>query len=692
MSYIMKNSFKRFSVLFLSLAVMALSFQSCKKKFDEPPVGDLPNLTANATIAEIQALHTVGNNASEITEDKIIEGLVVSSDEAGNFYKQLILMDSTGGIELRIDVNNLNGNYPVGTKVWVRLNGLFVGDYEGNYQLTINANGDRIPEGLLGEYVVAGAVETVTPNQVSISDILTNPSLRNTLVQLDNVQFTSSDTNQTYADAIGQQSENRTLQDCNGNVILVRSSGFADFASDRTPGANGTITAVYTNFGSDAQLYIRNTDDVAFSSVRCSPSSNVGGNLTPIATVRAAYTGSAGSAPTNTKVKGYVISDRSTNNIVDKNVVIMDENANGGILVRFASAHSLDLGDYVEFATDGGTLSEYNQLLQLEGLNEANFNIISTGNAVPPLNINFSTFLADAETYESMLIKLDSVRITGNATFGFNEITDGTNIVDLYTSSFATFSSTSVPNGCQNVTGIVGQFNADYQLTLRDPSLDLETGVGCGGGGGPVGNETVIGLDSVRILFNGGATSIPGARKISGTIISDGANGNIFDDNFVIQDATGGVQVRLTGTHSFALGDSVEVIVSGASLGESSGLLRIGNSGGVANSNVTVISSGHSVTPRVATVTDLLANAETWESTLVQVQSATITGDATYGFNDVTDATGTIDMFTPGSATFSSTSVPTGSVNITAILGQYDTTAPTDSGYQLRIRNTSDVQ
>lgn len=689
----MKNTFNRFSILFLSLAVMALSFQSCKKKFDEPPVGDLPSLTANATIAEIQAMHTLGDNASEITEDKIIEGVVVSSDEAGNFFKQLIIMDATGGLELRVDVNNLYNNYPVGTKVWVNLQGLYVGDFEGNYQLTINDAGDRIPEGLLGGYVVAGGVDTVTPNVVTIADIATDPSLRNTLVQLTDVQFITSDTNQTYADAIGQQSENRTLQDCNGNVILLRTSGFADFASERTSGQSGTVTAVYTNFGSDAQLYIRNTEDLAFDAVRCSPSSNVGGNLVSIATVRAAYTGSAGSAPANTKVKGYVISDRSTGNIVDKNLVVMDENAQGGILVRFGSAHSFDVGDYIEFSTDGGTLSEFNQLLQLEGLNSANFNVISTGNAVPPLNINFSTLLADAETYESMLVKLDSVTITGNATFGFNEVTDGSNLIDLYTSSFATFSSTSVPSGCQNVTGIVGQFNADYQLTLRDPSTDVETGVGCGGGGtGGTGNETVIPLDSVRILFNGGATSIPGSRKISGTIISDGANGNIFDDNMVVQDATGGIQIRLTGSHSFALGDSVEVVVSGASLGESNGLLRIGNSGGIANSNVTVISSGHTVAPRVATISTLLANAEEWESTLVQIQSATITGDATYGFNDVDDASGTIDMFTPGAATFSSTSVPTGTVIVTAILSQYDTTTPTDSGYQLRIRNTSDVQ
>ncbi|MEZ4985442.1 MAG: hypothetical protein R2795_10455 [Saprospiraceae bacterium] len=54
----------------LLLAILGLTFSACvHQEFDEPPVRNLPALTANATIAQVKALHTLGGNANEITED-----------------------------------------------------------------------------------------------------------------------------------------------------------------------------------------------------------------------------------------------------------------------------------------------------------------------------------------------------------------------------------------------------------------------------------------------------------------------------------------------------------------------------------------------------------------------------------------------------------------------------------------------
>jgi hypothetical protein len=49
-------------------------------------------------------------------------------------------------------------------------------------------------------------------------------------------------------------------------------------------------------------------------------------------------------------------------------------------------------------------------------------------------------------------------------------------------------------------------------------------------------------------------------------------------------------------------------------------------------------------------------------------------------------------MYTRSAATFSGTNLPTVfPVNVTGIVGQYDTTVPTTSGYQILIRTTNDI-
>jgi hypothetical protein len=76
----------------LGLLLLSLGLWGCvDRDFDEPPIEDLPNVEANATIAELKALHAIGQPAVEVQEDIIIQGIVVGSDESGNLFKELIL-------------------------------------------------------------------------------------------------------------------------------------------------------------------------------------------------------------------------------------------------------------------------------------------------------------------------------------------------------------------------------------------------------------------------------------------------------------------------------------------------------------------------------------------------------------------------------------------------------------------------
>ena len=60
--------------------------------------------------------------------DVYIKGKVISNDEEGNIYKSLHIQDHTAGIELKLN-NNVGLKYKYGTWVYVRLNGLYVGNY-----------------------------------------------------------------------------------------------------------------------------------------------------------------------------------------------------------------------------------------------------------------------------------------------------------------------------------------------------------------------------------------------------------------------------------------------------------------------------------------------------------------------------------------------------------------------------------
>jgi hypothetical protein len=172
---------------------------------------------------------------------------------------------------------------------------------------------------------------------------------------------------------------------------------------------------------------------------------------------------------------------------------------------------------------------------------------------------------------------------------------------------------------------------------------------------------------------------------IGGIVISDKDAENINNQNIVLQQSNGaGIVVRFDDPNtSFSLGDSLMIDLSAGTLSEFNGLLQVAN---IDNANATVVNSGNSITPRVVTVSAILANGNAWESTLVQIAGATISGAGTYsGVTDVTDATGTIDMFTRSGATFSGNALPAGSVDVTAIVSDFN-------GIQINLRNASDVQ
>jgi hypothetical protein len=457
----------------LATLLLAVSFVACvKTEFDQPPVGgDGQDIPTNTTIQALKTLHETSGGFDLITEDLVIGGTVIMDDRTGNYYKTIVIQDSTGGIEVKFSNGYLYNRYPVGRKIYIRCKDLMLTDYNDLIQLVgglVVENGQSTDVGITENQertnIVRGFLGAApTPKVVSIAQM--NASLVSTLITLEGVQFAKLDTAQVWADAFSQTSLNRTIQNCGNVELLVRTSGFADFAIEKTPSGKGSITGVLGVYGSDYQLYIRDLKDVAMNEPRCGQGGGPEVQV-DISSIRALFTGTTTFVPSGRKIKGLVISDRAGNNLNNRNLYLQDGTA--GIVVRFDAAHTFNLGDEVEISISDVELSEFNKLLQVNNVPLTNASLKSTGNTITPRVATIAEINTNFNAWESTLVRISNVTITGGATLSGNRtLNDGTGTIAMFTTAAATFSSTPTPAVPVTLTAIVSDFNAK-QVLMRN--------------------------------------------------------------------------------------------------------------------------------------------------------------------------------------------------------------------------------
>lgn len=672
----MYTNYKKIS-FFVFLSLLMTTWWGCvDQDFDEPPLDGLTTLAANSTVAEVKALHTLGQTAKQIEEDLIVEVVVGADDQTGNLFRQIAVQDETGGFLVRLNATGLFNNYAEGTVVLIKLQGLYIGDYNGTYQINGSAE-DPIEELLIGNHLfVKERDKDITPEVVTIEELNDAARLNQLLskvVQFDNVQFAAASAGAPYADAINRFSVNRDLEDCKGNSLVVRTSGFADFASELTPEGKGSFVGVLSVFRDTRQLLVRRPNDLQMSGTRCGAGTG-GENLVSIGDIRSAYEDGATAAPTDTKVRGVVISDRANENWDGRNMVLQD--GDKGIVIRFSDFHDFDLGQDVEVVVSEVEFSEFNGLLQLAGVPNAAASSNGAGTAPTPRTATISEILANAEAWESTLVEVKEATISGGSTYNGNlTVTDASGSISMFTRGAASFSGAPVPGGSTDIVAVVSEFNSP-QIIIRN--LDDVSADGSGNTGGD--NEPVS-AGELREIFEDGGTAVPSNKILSGIVISDLSNGNITGRNLVLQDGEHGIVLRFDAEHAFALGEELEIVVSAQELSEYNGLLQVND---VPLENATSKGAGTLPTPREATIKQVIDNLEAWESTLVVIKDVSFGSGTFAGSQTLTDPSGSIAMYTRNQASFSGNSLPNGEVTLTAIVSDFN--AP-----QLNIRNLTDI-
>jgi len=516
-----------FSLFFL--LILSVSFNACKKAFDAPGNTGDPGVVATISIKDLKSRYTSGT-AVAVTDDQVIEGVVICDDKSGNYYQQIAMQDATGGILLRLGSANLYNYYPVGRKIYVKLKGLYLGQYNGTLQLGAGIDSAYISQGgvtllafnLFDQHIIKGPLnQPVIPVVVTASQLTTSLQDRyvSTLIRMEDVEFAATDTGKSYAD-LGQ-SGNRIVQACaapGSNRITLRTSNYSNFAETKVLAGNGAIVGVYSYFGSTKQLTIRDNSDVRFTNSRCGSGPTT---LMNIDELRSLYTGSITYAPNGKRITGIVISDRTTSNLNNQNIIIQQGNGQAGICIRFTSAHAFDLGDSINVNVTGQELSEFNGLLQLNNVPLAYATRVATSKAITPRAATFAAIQTNFRAWESTLVRIVNITSLVGGTSGrwggSVTMTDATGTLISFTSTTATFANNSFPSTADSFIGYLTPFNTTRQIAFRNLS-DVVAGAGPppGSSGLPLTNSPYVqNFDGIAIGLPQGISVKIGASSSS---------------------------------------------------------------------------------------------------------------------------------------------------------------------------------
>lgn len=197
-----------------------------------------------------------------VRHDITIRGRVTGNDRFGEFYKTLVIEDTGGGISIAADHTELWPDYPFGSEVTVRCNGLSLLDYGGKILLgtTPGESGvGRIPARELHRYLRVSRPEGVQtlPLRLSIPEIGIQHT--DTYVRLDGVRF--SDTG-NWCDTDPETDQDITTEhritDQAGNAFVVRTSGTCIYAKEPVPEGTGTLCGVIDYFNGKLSLRVTN--------------------------------------------------------------------------------------------------------------------------------------------------------------------------------------------------------------------------------------------------------------------------------------------------------------------------------------------------------------------------------------------------------------------------------------------------
>ena len=371
------------------------------------------------------------------------------------------------------------------------------------------------------------------------------------------------------------------------------------------------------------------------------------------------------------------------------------QNEYAGVAVYGAEFMSMfKVGDVIEITSPVGFFRGLTEIIYDEDVSEV-FVSDSGFTFEPPIATIEDILTQEWDGYEALegqLVTLEDVMIITEDEdplfdSGTYEITDGTDTLAMYIDSDTDLMDTLVVKGMVDITGIIGQYDYSspysegYQLLPRTYS-DIRV------------SYPDVDIDDIRVNDETGTPvmldSIVTTYGVVTVTDEFGGAGPAY-----IQNETAGVAVYgAEFMDMFEVGDLIEIT---SPVGFFRGLTELMYDEGV--SHVRVWESDFEFDPAVVTISDILNQEwdgfEALEGQLVTLEDVMIvTEDSLFddGTYDVTDGVDTLALYIDSATDLMDTLVVHGMVDITGIVGQYDSSEPYSEGYQLLPRTYNDIQ
>lgn len=260
-------------------AIPALTGAGCdrssKASFDEVPARVV-------SIAHLKSL--CEGEVRTITEQIAVCGAVTGNDRYGEFPREVVIQDASGGITVAADCPALRNPYPLGRELTVYCNGLTLYDRGGTIRLGKLPPDDAtgwdaetrrcIPEEELARHLRLTGREACRPEPraIGIGDL--GPALADVYVRIDGVRFAQGglwcDTDPATGRTVTTE---HALTDAQGHPLplAVRTPGTVFYASEPLPEGCGSLCGILDWFGGACTLRITAFETAFVTAAATSP-------------------------------------------------------------------------------------------------------------------------------------------------------------------------------------------------------------------------------------------------------------------------------------------------------------------------------------------------------------------------------------------------------------------------------------
>lgn len=251
------------------------------------PVIDGEIITINALNSLLEQEQNANGNdiLSFVESDLYVSGYVISNDEAGNIYEELVLQDlpsnPTRGVKVLINTSPLFTTYELGRKVYIKLDGLAVG-YNGGVLSIGFRDGNQveaIAESLMDQTIIRDVeLAVLEAMSINISDFSSDKT--NLYVRLNDMQFNRNDAlgenRKTFAAEPEDEFDGeRIMESCTeGLSVILSTSTFSDFKAIEVPQGRGYLEGIltYNYFGDTFNMVVNTPETIYFDNTdRCDP-------------------------------------------------------------------------------------------------------------------------------------------------------------------------------------------------------------------------------------------------------------------------------------------------------------------------------------------------------------------------------------------------------------------------------------